>query len=109
MGLESISTLAHLLGKAQYQKQVKDCLDVYQRLRKDRTGHVTRAALKMGAIWQLPNGPLKEERDRIFRCETPTAGYPNLLADPFLQIWLWGYDAPQAADVAWERHLHSPS
>lgn len=101
MGLESMSVLARLLGTAQSRDQVSGRLEVYQHLRKARTGHVTRAGLKNGAIWQLPNGPLKDERDRILLSETPTAGFPNLLADPIFQSWLWDFDAIKVADEAW--------
>ncbi|KUI59747.1 3-hydroxybenzoate 6-hydroxylase [Cytospora mali] len=102
MGLESVSVLATLLAKASHGKQVRDSLELYQRLRKERTGHIIRASLKNGEIWQLPNGPLKDERDRVFLHETPSAGFPNLLADPFFQSWLWGFDAHKTADEAWE-------
>ncbi|KAI1169891.1 FAD binding domain-containing protein [Nemania sp. FL0916] len=103
-GIESVSTLAQLLGKAKNQDQVREGLGIYQRLRKERTGHVIRATLKTGELWQMADGPLKEERDRQFLHETPTVGYPNPLADPFFQEWLWGFDATKTANEAWEAH-----
>ncbi|KAL7627698.1 hypothetical protein AAE478_001892 [Parahypoxylon ruwenzoriense] len=103
-GVESVSVLAHLLGKAEHWRQVIDLLDIYQRLRKERTGHVIRATLKTGRLWQMADGPLKDERDREFLHDTPTVGYPNPLADPFFQEWLWGFDAPEAADRAWSAY-----
>ncbi|PSR80434.1 hypothetical protein BD289DRAFT_338634, partial [Coniella lustricola] len=101
MGLESMAVLAKLLAQAQNGGQVDDCLAIYERLRKERAFAINRAGLKNGAIWQLPNGPLQEERDRILVSEQPTAGFPNLLADPFFQPWLWGFDAARQADEAW--------
>ncbi|KAJ3579101.1 hypothetical protein NPX13_g1464 [Xylaria arbuscula] len=103
-GIESVSTLAQLLGKATNQDQVRESLGIYQRLRKERTGHVIRATLKTGEIWQMADGPLKDERDRCFLQETPTVGYPNPLADPFFQEWLWGFDATKTANEAWEAY-----
>ncbi|KAI1313194.1 FAD binding domain-containing protein [Xylaria venustula] len=103
-GIESVSTLAQLLGKAKDQEQVRRGLGIYQRLRKERTGHVIRATLRTGEIWQMADGPLKEERDRQFLHEIPTVGYPNPLADPFFQEWLWGFDATKTANQAWEAH-----
>ncbi|KAI1355942.1 FAD binding domain-containing protein [Xylaria sp. FL0043] len=103
-GIESVSTLAQLLGLAKNQYQVRRGLGIYQHLRKERTGHVIRATLKTGEIWQMPDGPLKEERDRQFLHETPTVGYPNPLADPFFQEWLWGFDATKTANEAWAAH-----
>jgi salicylate hydroxylase len=106
MGLESISVLACLLGTAHSQHEVKDVLRIYQHLRKARTGHVIRAGLKNGAMWQLANGPLKDERDRVLS-ETPTPGFPNLLADPFFQSWLWDFDASKTAGRGREMFLSS--
>ncbi|KAI5859278.1 FAD binding domain-containing protein [Durotheca rogersii] len=104
IGIESIALLAHLLAKVEDRGQIKDCLDIYQRLRKERTSQISRATLKNGRNWQMADGPLKEERNRVFLTEVPTAGFPNLLADPFFQEWLWGYDASKAADEAWSRY-----
>lgn len=104
-GIESVSTLAQLLGKAQNGDDVQTSLGIYQRLRKERTGHVIRATLKTGEIWQMADGPLKDERDRQFLHEIPTVGYPNPLADPFFQEWLWGFDATKTANEAWDAHL----
>ncbi|RYP43244.1 hypothetical protein DL768_010013 [Monosporascus sp. mg162] len=111
-GIESVSVLAHLLGKAVAEEEdddgqrrvaVGDVLDIYQRLRKERTAHVIRATLKTGRLWQMPDGPLKDERDRELLRDSgnPSVGYPNPLADPFFQRWLWGFDAPEAAERAW--------
>ncbi|KAI3317805.1 FAD binding domain-containing protein [Xylariaceae sp. AK1471] len=104
-GIESVATLAHLMGKAQNPQQIRDTLGIYQSLRKERTGHVIRATLKTGELWQMPDGPLKDERDRQFLHETPTVGYPNPLADPFFQEWLWGFDATKTANAAWNARL----
>jgi salicylate hydroxylase len=103
-GIETVAVLAHLMGQTSDAAQAHDCLNLYQGLRKERTGHIIRAALKMGRIWQMPDGPAKEERDREFLTETPTAGYPNFLADPFFQQWLWGFDVSKAASDAWEAY-----
>ncbi|RYP00869.1 hypothetical protein DL764_006392 [Monosporascus ibericus] len=111
--IESVSVLAHLLGKAVAEDDddddgrrrvaVSDALYVYQRLRKERTAHVIKATLKTGRLWQMPDGPLKDERDRELLRETrnPSIGCPNPLADPFFQRWLWNFHAPEAADRAW--------
>lgn len=103
-GIETVATLAHLMGQAAERGQVRDCLALYQALRKERTGHIIRAALKMGRIWQMPDGLAKEERDREFLHDTPTAGYPNFLADPFFQQWLWGFDVSKASKDAWDAY-----
>lgn len=93
--------LANLLGKARSHADLPDVLALYERRRKERAGHVIRASMRNGRTWQMPNGPLKDERDRHFLEEVPGAGYPNPLADPFFQSWLWSFDAVRDADEAW--------
>lgn len=107
-GIESVAVLAYLLGKDKNRQHVKDCLNIYQRLRKERTAHVIRATLKTGRLWQMQDGPLKDERDREFLNDTPSVGYPNPLADPFFQSWLWGFDARKAAENAWAAYQYIP-
>ncbi|KAI1764513.1 FAD binding domain-containing protein [Hypoxylon sp. FL1150] len=107
-GIESIAVLAYLLGKNRNRQHVEGCLDIYQRLRKERTAHVIRATLKTGRLWQMPDGPLKNERDREFLSETPSVGYPNPLADSFFQSWLWGFNGREAAENAWDEHQRDP-
>ena len=96
--------LAHLLGKAEDLRQAIDLLGIYQDLRKERTGHVIRATLKTGRLWQMADGPLKDERDREFLHDPPTIGYPNPLADPIFQEWLWGFDPTETANRAWSTY-----
>lgn len=106
MGLESAVTLVSLLRHARDNGDIGGCLKVYEGLRKHRAAHIIRASLKNGRLWQLPNGPLQKERDReLLQSETPTAGFPNLLADPYFQNWLWGVEAHREADLAWEVYV----
>ncbi|KAI0396809.1 FAD binding domain-containing protein [Xylariaceae sp. FL0594] len=100
-GIESAAMLAQLLGKARSKEETRRALEIYHRHRKERTGHVLRATLKTGELWQMPDGPVKDERDRQFLHETPTVGFPNPLADPIFQEWLWGFNATKAANEAW--------
>ncbi|KAG9252369.1 uncharacterized protein F5Z01DRAFT_690559 [Emericellopsis atlantica] len=100
MGLESALTLVHVLKNARGHAQIGAALGVYETLRKERSARIIRASLKNGRLWQLPNGPLQQERDRELLNDTPSAGFPNLLADPFFQEWLWGFDATKAVDEA---------
>ena len=55
----------------------------------------------MEDIWHLPNGALQADRDRRLMNEVPTVGYPNMLADPFFQAWLWGFDAKVEVENMW--------
>ncbi|KAL8787320.1 MAG: hypothetical protein Q9195_007815 [Heterodermia aff. obscurata] len=85
IGLESACVLSRLLAHATSPEEVPPLLRLYNDLRRDRVQHVIRASRKMGDIWHMANGPLQEERDRVLREEEPTAGWPNMLADPFFQ------------------------
>ncbi|KAG8169785.1 hypothetical protein KVR01_000530 [Diaporthe batatas] len=109
IGLESAAVLAGLLGKVRSKQDVPKVLGLYERLRKERSGHAIRASLRNGRVWQVPDGPLKEERDRQLLNETPTAGFPNILADPFFQSWLWGYDTSKVVDEAWSMFVNGQS
>jgi salicylate hydroxylase len=100
MGLESASVLVSVLTKARGHGEIGTALGVYQELRKERAARIIRASLKNGRLWQLPNGPLQHERDRELLYDTPSAGFPNLLADPYFQEWLWGFDATRAMNGA---------
>lgn len=106
MGLESASVLSHLLGRARKHERgrIRAALGVYERPSKERTGRIISASLENGRVWQLPDGPAQEERDRqlLEGGERPGAGFPNMLADPAFQQWLWGFDAAKAAGEAWE-------
>lgn len=43
----------------------------------------------------MRDGPIQEERDRQLLEEEPFEGYPNRLADPVFQNFLYGYDATE--------------
>ena len=102
-GMESASILSHLLSCATSAAQVPSLLRLYNVIRRDRTKQVIRASKKMGDIWHMANGPLQEERDRTLLYEQPTAGWPNMLADPYFQQWLWGYEPKKEAERAWRK------
>ncbi|KAI1809533.1 FAD binding domain-containing protein [Poronia punctata] len=102
-GLESISVLSYLLGKAKSSDDFPKCLSLYQHIRKERVGHVSRASRKSGRLWQSADGAVRQERDQeLLSSEAPTVGHPNLLADPFFQCWLWEFDARNAVDKVWQ-------
>jgi salicylate hydroxylase len=99
------AVLANLLGKVGDTSDIPWVLDSYERTRKERVGHVIRASLRNGQRWQMPDGPLKDERDRHLLHETLIAGFPNPLADPFFQLWFSGLDVVRAAVEGWDSLL----
>ncbi|KAL2037776.1 hypothetical protein N7G274_009501 [Stereocaulon virgatum] len=106
MCFESASTLANLLAKAKQPSQILGLLGLYNSARQSRTNHVRRASKRMEDVWHLPNGALQVDRDRRLMNEIPTAGYPNMLADPFFQAWLWGFDAKAEVENMWTIRGH---
>ena len=56
-------------------------------------------------VYEMRDGPIQQERDRQLLQHKPFEGFPNPLADPVLQKWLYGYDAVQEAEKAWEIYL----
>ena len=109
MCFESASALSKLFAKAEQPSQVPDLLSFYISIRQPRTSHVRRASKKMEDIWHMPKGRLQMERDRHLMNEVPTAGYPNMLGDPFFQAWLWGFDAKEEVGKLWASRKIVPS
>ena len=97
MGMESAAVLARLVGTATLSHEIPKLLRRYQALRKPRTTHIIKSSKRMEEIYNMRDGPLQAERDRLMTEDKRAAGFPFMLADPTFQEWLWGYDA--RADV----------
>ena len=100
MAMEDAAMLGRLFALSEHPAQIPDLLTIYEHIRRPRTMEVKRRSKEMRATHGFPDGPLQEERDRQMALE-PFEGYPNAWADPVFQKWLWGYDAVQEADKAW--------
>ncbi|KAI0976935.1 hypothetical protein F4678DRAFT_456216 [Xylaria arbuscula] len=50
------------------------------------------------ALFERSESGTNERDQELLSCQPPTVGHPNLLADPFFQNWLWGFDARRAVD-----------
>ncbi len=82
-------------------------LVIYEALRKSRTTRIVKAASLGRHVLHLPDGPQQEERDRrLLEDAEPSDGLPrHPWADPAMQEYLFGYDALEEVDRAWERYL----
>jgi salicylate hydroxylase len=102
--VEDAAVLGALFTEARNKDEIKDALEIYERLRKSRTSRVVRESTGYGALMHLPDGEEQRERDRQMTDREPFEGYPNKLADPVFQEYLFGYDANAVATEAWNSY-----
>jgi salicylate hydroxylase len=102
--VEDAAVLAALVTEAQNKEEIKDALEIYERLRKSRTSRIVHESTKYSAVMHLPDGEEQRERDRQMTDREPFEGYPNKWADPVFQEYLFGYDADSVAAEAWEHY-----
>lgn len=99
--IEDAAVLAGLLSHLELKSQIPDILSMYERHRKSRAVQVKRRTLTTRQINGIADGPLQQERDRQLSEHEPFDGFPNPLADPIFSNWLFGYDAHEEAEKAW--------
>ncbi|KAI9868237.1 MAG: hypothetical protein M1813_006982 [Trichoglossum hirsutum] len=104
--LEDGAVLGYLLGKASSKGQVKDALEMYQRLRKARGEAIVKESSRQRDSLHLPDGPAQEARDATLLSQLGASeikpDFPIRWACPKVQAWLFGYDAYKEAREAWE-------
>ncbi|KAB8270626.1 hypothetical protein BDV30DRAFT_250511 [Aspergillus minisclerotigenes] len=97
------ATLSVLFGAMQDKSQIPDILTIFETIRKPRAMEMHRRVGMARDIWSMPDGAQQRERDRQLRDHEPYDGYPNVLADPVLTQWMFGYDAFKEALEAWRK------
>ena len=102
--VEDGAVIGALFAKAQDKDEIKDALNIYERLRKSRTSRVVQESSRYGAVMHLPDSEEQRERDRQMTDNEPFEGYPNRWADPVFQNYLFGYDADAVAVEAWNEY-----
>ena len=105
MAFEDAAVLGTLVSKSQHKAQLPDVLTIYESLRKPRTAALRDRSRAMRDVYAFDDGPLQQERDRQLREDSPFTGYPNFLADPTFQTSLFGYNAFEEAEKAWDVYL----
>ncbi|PYI29199.1 FAD binding domain-containing protein [Aspergillus indologenus CBS 114.80] len=105
LAFEDAAALSVLFGAMQDKAQIPDLLTVFEAIRQPRAREMRRRVGMARALWSMPDGPQQRERDRQLRehGHDPYDGYPNVLADPALTRWMFGYDAFEAAREAWRK------
>ncbi|KAI9036882.1 uncharacterized protein KD926_001197 [Aspergillus affinis] len=103
LAFEDAAVLSVLFGAMQDKSQIPDILTIFEAIRKPRAMEMHRRVGMARDIWSMPDGPQQRERDRQLREHEPYDGYPNVLADPALTRWMFGYDAFEEARRAWRK------
>ena len=104
MVFEDAAVLGVLFAAIQRKSQLPDVLSIYEKVRKPRAMEMRRRSRAIREIYAMKDGPLQEERDRQLLEHVPFDGYPNYLADPVLQKWMFGYKAIEEAGKAWQKY-----
>ena len=80
---------------------LSDAVAIYEKGRMPKAAYKQQVSFLNGALWQLPDGPTQQARDKAMECElrgeTPTRS-PNLYGDPTTVLECYGYDAEAHAD-----------
>ncbi|KAI1357661.1 putative monooxygenase [Xylaria arbuscula] len=101
--LEDGAALGRLLGSVTSPDHIAPTLKLYENVRKARGDSIAKEALNQRTSFHLEDGPIQEQRDRIFLdClgKEPRAPFPSRWTCPKIQAWLYGYDALAEADRA---------
>jgi len=106
MAVEDGAALATALDKLQSKDDLLQVLNVFEKVRKERSGQMQDASLLNGKIWHYADGPEQAARDKAMRPEVEGRHLlhsPNQWSDPVTQAWCYGYDAEKAIDEAFEK------
>ncbi|KAH0562768.1 hypothetical protein GP486_002587 [Trichoglossum hirsutum] len=106
--LEDGAALGFLLGKAKSKDRVRDALQMYEMIRKERGEEIGRETFRQRDTLHLPDGPAQEARDFILISQLGAIDikpdFPSRWNCPKVQAWLFGYDTYREAREAWERN-----
>lgn len=100
MAFEDAATIGVLFSSIKDKRQIPDLLTIYETMRRPRVTEMHRRVKQVRDIYSMADGPKQQERDRQLREQTPFDGYPNFLADPVLQEWMFSHDAFKEAQKA---------
>lgn len=116
MAVEDGAALAAILHEISSRSDLRMAINLFEKVRMQRSYQMQEASLLNSKLWHLPDGPLQQARDEAMRNEVegkPFVDSPNQWSDPVTQDWAYGYDAEEAMKEAWSnvsasvRHLTS--
>lgn len=85
-----------------------EALDIYVDVRLNRATETQERSITQGYIWQFPDGPDQQARDRAMSVELNGSHYlrtPNLWGDPRTQVLQYGYRCENHAEDEIAQHL----
>ena len=103
--MEDGAVLGGLLKGMKSAGELKQRLDVFQRLRKARGEAIVRETFKQRQSFHMPDSPEQEARDEVFLRQLGreiVGEFPSRWTCPVVQPWLYGYDAEQEVATALE-------
>ena len=103
--MEDGAVLGGLLKGMKSPAELKERLDLFQRLRKARGEAIVRETFKQRESFHMPNGPEQEARDEVFLRQLGAqieGEFPSRWTCPVVQPWLYGYDAEKEVATALE-------
>lgn len=110
--LEDGAVLGWLLGKVKREEkevQLINLARMYQELRKGRGEDIARETFKQREDFHLEDGEKQRERDKLFEegeeaiRDGRREGFPSRWTCPRVQKWLYGYDAYEVVERAWQK------
>ncbi|KAK4943999.1 hypothetical protein LTR10_016520 [Elasticomyces elasticus] len=96
MAVEDAAALAEAIHLAANESELPRALDIWETVRRQRTGQMQEASLVNGKLWHFADGPLQQARDEGMAPEVEGRDFvssPNQWSDPTAQRWCYGYDA----------------
>ncbi|KAK3675438.1 hypothetical protein LTR78_004521 [Recurvomyces mirabilis] len=108
--MEDGAFLARCLGKViEGRMTIADAITIYEKGRMPKASYKQQVSYLNGWLWQLPDGPAQEARDKSMERElegvVPMRSL-NLYGDPSTTMECYGYDAERHADDEIETWLH---
>ncbi|KAF9869480.1 FAD dependent oxidoreductase [Colletotrichum karsti] len=110
--LEDGAVLGYLLGRVSSREakvtQLPAAAAMYQQLRKGRGQRIVMESFRQRDDFHMPDGPEQERRDRIMTASlqpgrSPESGFPSRWTCPDIQGFLYGYDAYDEAEKAYNQ------
>ncbi|KAK0127160.1 hypothetical protein ONS96_006713 [Cadophora gregata f. sp. sojae] len=83
-------------------------IEVYEKARMPKAHFKQQVSFLNGVIWQLPDGPAQEARDKAMTLELggkPVLRSPNLYGNPTTSLGVYAYDAEEHADAELYKYL----
>ncbi|EXJ68428.1 uncharacterized protein A1O5_08220 [Cladophialophora psammophila CBS 110553] len=107
--MEDGAFLARTLARVVEGKlNIAQAIEIYEKTRMPKAYYKQQVSFLNGAIWQVPDGPIQEARDKAMAPELKGEQFmrsPNLYGDPVTTLSVYNYDAEEDAEIAIRAYL----